>query len=418
MSTEPNQRKYDIIVFGATGFTGELTCEYLVEINDKELRWAIAGRSRAKLQKTRERLAAIDESCQSLDLLIADSGDLESLENAVRQARVVISTVGPFMKYGTLLVEACVRQKTHYVDITGEYPWVSQMIDRFHGEAVKNNVMIVPCCGFDSVPSDMGTFMVCDYMQSRHNLSTADVKMSLTNIVGGFSGGTIQSAVGMLADKSLSASKSTDPYLLSPIRGPDQKKLPWMNRDPDFGRRWQGCFLMSVVNEKVVRRSWGLYTERGHSYGQAFKYRETWTLSFIPALIMTMAMLTVAPLAAVALKIPAIASLASRLLPGSGAGPDREQRMKGRFEMQFVATAETEPYDEPVRVRGVVKGFRDPGYGDTCLMVAESALCIVKSLDELPGKEGGILTPASAFGHTLLNRLRANNRMVFEVKDM
>ncbi|KAF7726911.1 hypothetical protein EC973_008206 [Apophysomyces ossiformis] len=406
------------LVFGASGFTGTLTCEYLMEIGDKSLKWAIAGRSLNKLEKVKESLVNIDESARNVDILIADSNDTQSLDAVVGNTDVIISTVGPFIKYGTPLVESCIRQRTHYVDITGEYVWIKQIIDRFHEEAKQNHVMIVPACGFDSVPSDLGTFMVADYVKSKYQLDLADVKLSLTDVRGGISGGTIHSAIEAIAGRSISVKASLDPYLLASQRGIDKRSLPLMYRDYDFGRKWQAFFVMSIVNEKVVRRSWSLATERGQGYGGLFRYKETMSMSFIPAFVFTAALLTVVPLASLLLKIPVFYRLAQRCLPAPGSGPTREQRAKGRFEMQIVADTDAEPYDQQVRVRGIVKGFRDPGYGDTCRMVVESALSIVKSFGSLPGKDGGVLTPATAFGNVLLERLRKNDGMIFEVQEI
>jgi short subunit dehydrogenase-like uncharacterized protein len=334
------------------------------------------------------------------------------------QTRVVISTVGPFIKYGTPLVEACIRQKTHYVDITGEYSWIKRIIDTCDDQAKANQVMIVPTCGFDSVPSDMGVYMLSEYMHNTHHLDLSTVKMSLTKLVGGYSGGTVQSSIEALTDRYLSTQDQMDPYLLATRRGIDKPSLPTFKRDFDFGNQWQAFFIMSVVNERVVRRSWSIWTDRGKSYGSLFSYKESMTFKFLPALVLTTLLYTVVPLAALMFKVPWIREKAQAALPGSGAGPDAEQRAKGRFTIEFVGTAENEPYDEPVRVRGTVQGFRDPGYGDTCRMVVESALCIVKNLKDLPGKEGGILTPSTAFGNVLLERLTMNQGMVFEVKDI
>lgn len=334
------------------------------------------------------------------------------------QTRVVISTVGPFVKYGTPLVEACIRQGTHYVDITGEFPWVKQMIDRFHQQAQDEKVMIVPTCGFDSVPSDLGVYMVSEYMHAKHNLALADVKMSLVSVEGGYSGGTVQSVVGIMTSNDISGQDQLNPYLLATRNGVDKPTFPVIRRDPDFGDKWQAIFLMSAINEKVVRRSWSIWADRGKSYGDRFSYKETMTFSFLPAFLLTAILYTVIPVVILLFKVPFFATKFKSWLPSSGDGPDAEQRAKGRFEIQFVGTAETEPYDETVRVRGIVKGFRDPGYGDTCRMVAESALCIIKSLKDLPGNQGGILTPATAFGHVLLDRLRHNDGMIFEVKDI
>ncbi|KAI8332624.1 saccharopine dehydrogenase [Chlamydoabsidia padenii] len=411
-------RKYDLVVYGASGFTGELTCEYIIEQKDKDLKWALAGRSLAKLEKVKERLVKIDESIKDIDLIVADSSNPESLDAFLCDTKVVISTVGPFIHHGTPLVEACLRQKTHYVDITGEYNWIKILIDKYHEQAQNDGVMIVPACGFDSVPSDLGTFMVTDYLRRQHNLDTADVKLSLVKVQGRPSGGTIQTLVQSLGDKSLSSTANFDPYLLATQKGQDKPYIPWISKDYDFGGKWQSFFIMSVVNEKVVRRSWSLYADRGQTYGKLFKYRESMTMPFIPAFFLTSILLTMMPVVSVLFKFAPIRRLAEKLLPSGGTGPDREQRAKGHFEFQLVATGETEPYDPTVRVRGIVKGFRDPGYGDTCRMVAESALSIVKNHDSLPGKQGGILTPASAFGQVLIDRLTHEGGMVFEVSDI
>ncbi|KAI9476400.1 MAG: saccharopine dehydrogenase [Benjaminiella poitrasii] len=419
MVTDYQSRKYDLVVFGASGFTGALTSEYIAELKDDTLSWAIAGRNLGKLEKVRDRLAELDSSLKDIDLLIADSSQPESLDKVLSQTRVVISTVGPFLKYGTPLIEACVRQGTHYVDITGEYTWAKSIIDKFDAEAKEKQVLIVPFCGFDSVPSDLGVFMISEYIHEKYQLDVSQVKMSLMHVVGGYSGGTIQSLLGMLTDSALSAEAKADPYLLATRRGIEKPSIfPTCRRDHDFGNKWQSFFLMSPVNERVVRRSWSIWADRDKSYGSLFSYHESMSLDFLPAIIMTSLLYTIFPLTALLLNIPILSDKVKALFPGSGNGPDAESRSKGNFEIQFVATAENEPYDDPVRVRGIVKGFRDPGYGDTCRMVTESALCIVKSLKDLPGKQGGILTPASAFGHVLLDRLRHNDGMVFEVQDM
>ncbi|CAO3656667.1 unnamed protein product [Mucor hiemalis] len=416
--TDYNQRKYDIVVFGATGFTGELTCEYLAEIKDDTLSWAIAGRNLGKLEQVRDRLGNLNPSLKDLDLLIADSSQPETLDAVLSQTRVVISTVGPFMKYGTPLVEACIRQGTHYVDITGEFPWIKKIIESCDDEAKAKKVMIVPTCGFDSVPSDLGVYMLSEHMHTKHGLDLADVKMSLTKVRGGVSGGTIQSSIAIMAESGLSPKELSNPYLLATRTGVDKASLPTLRRDHDFGGKWQAYFMMAAVNEKVVHRSASIWADRGHNYGNLFTYKETMTFPFLPAFLLTSFLYTVIPLAALLFKVPFIYEKTKNLLPSSGDGPDAEKRAKGMFDIEIVGTAENEPYDDALRARATVKGFRDPGYGDTCRMVAESALCIVKSLNELPGKEGGILTPATAFGHVLLERLRHNGGMVFEVEDM
>ncbi|CAO3615954.1 unnamed protein product [Cunninghamella echinulata] len=351
-----SSRKYDIVVYGATGFTGELTCEYIAEINDESLKWAIAGRSISKLEKVKENLIKVNESAKDIDLIVADATSPESLDAFLKDTTVVISTVGPFTLYGTPLVEACIRQKTHYVDITGEYNWIKSIIDKYHEKAKEEQVMIVPTCGFDSVPSDLGVFMVVDFIRQKHNLSTADVKTSVVKIVGKASGGTLQTMLVSLSDKSLTNSQQFDPYLIASEKGLDKPYLPPFYKDYDFGKKWQTFFIMSVINEKVVRRSWSLYGEKGQSYGKLFKYRETMSLPFLPALLLSSVFFTVMPLAAIFLKFGWIRRTVQKIIPQGGEGPSLEDRLKGKFEYQVVGTAETEPYDSPIRVRGYVKG--------------------------------------------------------------
>ncbi|KAI8977247.1 saccharopine dehydrogenase [Mycotypha africana] len=441
------------VLFGATGFTGQLTAEYLVEVHKQNVTeekltiiwsinetrkenslltnfsWALAGRNLGKLEKVRDRLIELDSSLKDLDLIIANTNQPDSLDAVLSQTRVVISTVGPFTLYGTPLVEACLRQKTHYVDITGESPWIKTIIDKYDQQAKDNQVMIVPSCGFDSVPSDLGAYMVSQYMHTHHHLDLASLKMSVTKLKGGFSGGTIQSMMEIIYQQQQqqqlhndgTKENMNDPYSLATRRGVDKGTLiPKLQRDHDFGHQWQTFFIMSAINEKVVRRSWSIWTDRGQSYGPLFTYQERTSVPhFLVALLLTSAVCTIFPLlTAMARYTPSFFRKLMHWLPGSGDGPTAEQRAKGGFEMQFVGVSESEPYDEAKRIRAIVKGFRDPGYGDTCRMVAESALCIVKSLHQLPGNKGGILTPATAFGQILIDRLTKDQGMVFQVKDL
>lgn len=289
--------------------------------------------------------------------MIADSSQPDSLDQVLSQCRVIISTVGPFTRYGTPLVEACIRQKTHYVDTTGEYTWIKSIIDSLDAKAKENNVIIVPTCGFDSVPSDLGVFMLSDYIRTKHNLDLAKVKMSVTKMVGRASGGTIQSICESLVDSSLTHQQQMDPYLLATRRGVDKTTLPIIKRDHDFGNKWQSFFIMSAVNEKVVRRSWSIWADRGKGYGNLFSYKETASSSFLRAFIITSLLYTVFPVFGLLLKVPFLREKITNALPGSGDGPSAEVRAKGHFDFEFVGTSESEPYDEPVRVRGIVKGI-------------------------------------------------------------
>ncbi|KAI8972125.1 saccharopine dehydrogenase [Pilobolus umbonatus] len=413
--TDYHQRKYDLVLFGATGFTGELTCEYIAGLNDESLKWAIAGRNLIKLEKVRDHLITKFPNIRSLDCLIGDSTQPESLDTILSQTRVVISTVGPFIQYGTPLVEACIRNHTHYVDITGEYTWMKQIIQKHNTSAQQNHVMIVPACGFDSVPSDLGAYMVTQYIQTQHHVNVSQVKMSVSHLRGGVSSGTVLSMLEVLVDNKLK--DQIDPYLLATKTGVDKAALPILYKDSDFDS-WQAAFVMGAVNEKVVRRSWSIWTDRGKGYGSIFTYQETMGFNFFIGLVFTMLLYTVIPAFALLLRIPGVYEYIKQLVPKFIPGPSRDKLKSGGYEFQFIGYPEDEPYDEHVKVMGIVRGFGDPGYNDTCRMVTESALCILKHLDELPGKEGGILTPSTAFGHTLINRLSQGGGMVFEVKDL
>ncbi|KAI9008819.1 saccharopine dehydrogenase [Phycomyces nitens] len=418
MPTAYNSRPYDIVLFGATGVTGYHTAEYLLNKGDKTIKWAIGGRSLAKLEKVKEKLIALDEYAKTLDILIADTSDPNSLDKLLAKTRVVINLVGPFTKYGTPVVEACLRQKTHYVDITGEYNWIRQIILHFHEKAEAENVIIVPACGFDSIPSDLGTFMVVDHLKKQHGLATESVKMSVIDILGCLSGGTIHSCLIAMTDDTITGPDSVDPYLLSSTRGLTKPSLPWPHRDRDFHGLWQAFFIMSAVNEKIVLRSWDIQHKRGKDYGRLFTYHESQSMPFIQAILFSIAFFVFLPMISVLSKNKFCLKKIQQLLPESGIGPTDEEIAKGYSSMEFLATAETQPYDDPVQVRGIVKGFGDPGYSETCRMASESALSIIKSLDTLPGKEGGVLTPATAFGNVLLDRLRADNGMIFEVEEV
>ncbi|KAI8583348.1 hypothetical protein K450DRAFT_223185 [Umbelopsis ramanniana AG] len=408
-----SDRKYDLVVYGATGFTGAYTAEYIAKLHDKNLKWALAGRSIPKLEKVRETLAGIDEQLKNLDLLVVDSFNPDSLDEAFKQAKVIISTVGPFEKYGTPVVESCIRQGTHYVDITGEFTWAKTIIDKYHDAAVANGTIIVPFCGFDCVPSDMGAYMVVNYIRNKFGLDTSDVKLSVKRLRGGASGGTIQTSLNIIRHEK--AGEAKDPYYLSPFVGIDKFRIPWMRWDVDF-KRWQAYYIMSMVNELVVRRSYGIYTTRGSTYGKTFKYRESMSFPFLGAFAMTFIAVGILPWFGILLKFSPIYKLVSSLLPQGGTGPSREAITKGSYELELIGTAETEPYENPIRVRGIVRGRMDPGYGDTCRMVAESALSIVYGYDKLPGKAGGVLTPATAFGDVLLARLRDEGGMDFLIE--
>ncbi|RUS21077.1 saccharopine dehydrogenase [Endogone sp. FLAS-F59071] len=432
----PNLVFFRAVLFGATGFTGALAAEHLARTAPNGLKWALAGRTQKKLDDVKQGLLRINDSLkvqvpplspcdctmvsltlssciQDLPTLIADSNDLESLDAITRETRVVVSTIGPFVKYGTPLVDSCVRNKTHYLDITGEIQWVNQIIKKYHDTAVADGTILVPCCAFDSVPSDLGAFMVVDYIHQKFERATEDVKFSLTRMTSKApSGGTIASMLEFLATSS-DPNELTDPYLVSPVRGVDKFAMPTMYYDRDFGG-WQASFLMSAVNERIVRRSFGLKAASGESYGKLFKYHESMTASFFVSVAITIGFIIGAPILVFLLKIPFLRNAIQKMVTQPGTGPSREELDRGSFEVTLVANADTEPYEDHIRVIGKVKGFHDPGYVLGSMMVVEGALAILYDKDHIPGK-GGILTPATALGYPYMDRLKKHG-MVFEVQ--
>lgn len=397
-------RRHDLVLWGATGFTGKLVAEYLTRhYLDADLRWALAGRSEPKLAALRQELGRIDERAAELPILTADSHDGPSLDRLTEQTQVVCSTVGPYAKHGSELVAACVRNDTDYCDITGEVAWVRAMIDEHHQAARAAGTRIVPCCGYDSIPSDLGCLMVQRHAQRQLGGPCRSVTTYAGKTRGGFSGGTIASM--LYAFEQMRGSESVqqimaDPYSLNPPderSGPDEPDSMGIAYDRDAGI-WTGPFIMAAVNARVVRRTNALLE---YEYGRDFRYREV--TGFAAGLGgLTKAGGAAASLAGFGalLAIPPTRALLRRyVLPAPGQGPDRARRERGFFEMQIVGRT-TE-----ATIRGRVAGPSDPGYGETSKMLAESAVCLAREGADLDAA-GGVLTPAACMGDHLLERLR------------
>ncbi|MEX1363604.1 MAG: saccharopine dehydrogenase NADP-binding domain-containing protein [Nannocystaceae bacterium] len=409
-------RPYDIVLWGATGFTGRLVAEHLVRTRaDGGLRLALGGRSRDKLEQVRAHLATIDSAAAELPLELADSFDGAALDAMVAKATVVCTTVGPYSKYGAELVAACVRQGTHYCDLTGETPFIRKMIDEHHEAARESGTRIVCCCGFDSIPSDLGTLMMQRAMQQRHGVPAREVKLAVQSTKGGFSGGTVASMIEIT--KAARADSEVrrvllDPYGLDPAdgrRGPDGRDPRGVGFDDDFDG-WTAPFVMAAINTRVVRRSNAL---QGYAYGEDFSYQEFMTFRRgVKGRLMAGAVAQGmnAMMIGVALE-PTRALLQRFVLPAPGEGPSEQEREEGFFKMRLLARAEVD--GKPAQLRGRVEGFKDPGYGGTAIMLGESARCL--AIDPLDS-EGGITTPAAAMGDALLSRLRGAG-MVFSVDE-
>lgn len=403
-----SSREHDIILWGATGFTGGLVAEYFAKNAGNGIKWALAGRSRERLEKVKSKLVSLNPDLDSLPLVIADSGDMESVESMTSSTRVVLSTVGPFIKYGTPVVEACLKSRTHYCDITGESPWVKSLIDNYHNEAAEKGVHIVPFCGFDSVPFDIGVLMMAKAAEKHGGLKHVS---GLVSSNGRPSGGTAHTILNLMATVPLKDIQ--DVHLLTPAEhkkeripagGADQM-TPKYNSD---ARSWTAPFVMSGVNTRVVRRSQYLRQDAGQPYGppSEFYYSESERKSSVVSAYITSFFLG---LFSVALLFGFTRSLLAKVLPAPGDGPDKETRDKSYFVVDF--------YGECVdgkRLKGIVSGG-DPGYSETSKMLSECALCLASQEAQL-FLRGGVLTPASSMGELLIDRLRAAS-MKLEVSE-
>jgi len=393
-------RKHEIVLWGASGFTGQLVAEYLVR-NHPGVGLALAGRNRDKLEGVRRDLTAIDPKASELPILIGDSFDRASLDRITADARVVISTVGPYAKYGEALVASCVAKGTDYCDLTGETQFIRRMIDDHQSAAEESGARIVHCCGFDSIPSDLGTLMLQEEAKERFGQPLTEVKFFAGESKGGASGGTIASMMNILEEAKDKKVRRIlgDPYALNPQGerdGPDGSDRMGVRYDDDLGM-WVGPFVMAAINTRVVRRSNALM---GYPYGRRFRYSEEMSFGAGPKGAIragTVAAAVGAFVTGASIK-PIRTLLQKTVLPDPGEGPSREDRERGFFVVRLIG--KTAAGDE---LRGRVEGQNDPGYGETAKMLGESALCLARDDIAAPG---GIRTPASTMGLTLIERLR------------
>ncbi len=407
-----NDREFDVILWGATGFTGRLVAAHLLArygAGSGGLRWAIGGRSEQKLDEVR---AGLGEAAAGLPLVIADAGDQALLDVLASRTRVVCSTVGPYARYGSGLVAACAHHGTHYCDLTGEVHWMRRMIDTHHERARETGARIVHTCGFDSIPSDLGTLFVQREMQRAHGAPATIVKFRAREMRGGFSGGTVASMLEMFeeADRDPAVrAVLADPYGLNPqgqrqgLDGPE-RTLP--SFDADLGA-WVTPFVMAAINTRVVRRSNALL---GYAWGHDFRYDEGMVMPFGPWGFPLAAGVSAGSAAvSTAASFGAVRRLLTPLLPRPGQGPSEQARRNGLFVIDMVAKSAA---DGPVALQATVRGEGDPGYASTSRMLGEAAVCL--AVDELDSP-GGVLTPSVAMGEALLARLPVHAGVTFEV---
>lgn len=384
-------KKYDFIVFGATGFTGKLVVEYLVEryLGNPEIKWALAGRNLEKLKSVAKSKNVPDDIC----LFTADSNDKTSVENLVSKTRCILTVVGPYQLYGNNIIESCAKSGTDYVDLCGEPGWMHEKINELSDISKESGSRIVFSCGFDSIPFDLGVLFLQNEIIKRFNKPAPNVRGRVRAMNGEFSGGTAASlgaTMSALKEKPELFAVLANPFALSNgFIGPDQ---PADNK-PVYDEKldsWVAPFFMAPINTKNIHRSNALMD---HIYGEDFCYNEMW-------------------IQGTGDEGKAAADFISKSNPLSnapqpGEGPSRESRENGNYDLLFCGDID----DKSIHVS--VTGDMDPGYGSTSKMIAESAVCLVKECDDL---KGGIYTSASSMGTKLIKRLEDNAGLTFKLE--
>jgi len=376
--------EFDIIVYGATGFTGRLVAEHLAQrygVGGK-VKWAMAGRSAAKLAAVRDEIGAPKDT----PLVVADAADPASVRAMVGRAKAILTTVGPYQLYGSDLVAACAEAGTDYLDLSGEPNWMAATIAAHHDTARRTGARILHSAGFDSIPFELGVFFAQETARETLGGPVPRVKGRVRAMKGGLSGGTAASGRATMAaiakDPGLIA-LMVNPFALTPgFQGPDQPRGDQRQHDPDMDAE-VGPFMMAAINTKNVHRSNFLM---GHPYGTDFVYDE---------------------MAVIDPKAPAEFAISAEGGPQPGEGPSKEERDTGFYDLVFIGLAA-----DGAKVKVAVHGDRDPGYGSTSKLIAETAICLIEN----PDVAGGVLTPGAALGRKLVDRLAANAGLTFTVE--
>jgi len=383
--------KFDIIVYGATGFTGRLVAEYLNNQygNGNDLAWAMAGRSQSKLEQVRDEMGLPEDT----PLVVADSSDETSMQAMVDSTKAIITTVGPYQLYGAMLVGLCANSGTDYVDLCGESVWMRRMIDQHHEAAQKSGARIVFSCGFDSIPSDLGIFRLQNLAIEKTGSPCQSVNGRVRGLSGTFSGGTaasIQVAYKEAATNPEAYKLAIDHFCLVPdfdgVPQPDGDSIHYS----DELKSWVAPFIMAAINTRNVHRSNALL---GFKYGKDFTYDEMILTGDGEVGEMT------------AKHIASDKSLVGPDAPKPGEGPSKEEREAGFYDIIYIGEL-----NDGSQMVVSVKGDRDPGYGSTCKMLSESAVCLIKDATDTPG---GIWTTAPAMGDKLITRLEKNAGLTF-----
>ncbi|ANI40901.1 saccharopine dehydrogenase family protein [Mycolicibacterium vaccae] len=407
MSEEARDREHDLVVYGATGFVGKLTAKYLAAAGTGA-RIALAGRSADRLMAVRDSLG---EPAQDWPLIVADASQPSTLNEVAASTRVVVTTVGPYLRYGLPLVAACAAAGTDYADLTGETLFVRRCIDQYHAQAADNGARIVHACGFDSIPSDLTVFALHRQAQRDDAGDLGDTNFVVRAFAGGVSGGTVASMTELAREASLDPEARrllNDPYTLSPDRAaepelgaqPDARWRRGREIAPELDGYWVGAFAMALPNTRIVRRSNALLD---YAYGRRFEYAEQMSTGRSIGAPLIAAMATAGNVATMGLgsrflnRVPRGAL--ERVLPKPGTGPSEQTRERGHYTVETYATTST-----GARYVARMSQQGDPGYKATSVLLGESGLALALDRDKLSDLHG-VLTPAAAIGDALLDRL-------------
>ncbi len=401
-------QKFDIIVYGASSFVGQILTRYMHEqFADGSISWTIAGRSQSKLEKLSHDIGLSD-----IEILLADASDEDALKAMCRRGKVVISTVGPYALYGDTLVKVCAESGTHYCDLTGEPQWIRKMQERYAQAAQETGALIVHCCGFDSIPSDLGVHFLQQQASQKFGQTCNHINMRVAKLKGGASGGTIASIINMVKEAAGDAElrrQLQDPYSLCPQDHSftAQQRDVKMTYDDEYDS-WIAPFVMAAINTRVVHRSNALTR---NSYGTDFMYEEAMVtgkdgrgkrMARVTAWGMNLFM--------VGLAVPPVRWLLENyILPKPGEGPSEKDQLEGEYNLVFLGTTAA---GDKINCR--VTGDRDPGYGSTAKMLAQAAACLAQDVPE--DTKGGFWTPASVLGDKLIERLRKHAGLTFDLE--
>jgi short subunit dehydrogenase-like uncharacterized protein len=406
--------KFDIIIFGATSFVGQILTRYMLAQFDVggELKWAIAGRSQNKLNELKLSLGTAGET---LDILVADAADEDSLRSLCLSTRVIISTVGPYALYGEPLVKVCVALGTDYCDLTGEVQWIAKMLERYEDEAKKSGARIVNSCGFDSVPSDLGVYFLQHHAKQKFGQACSSIKMRVKKMKGAASGGTVASMTNIFKEVASNPALRkvlANPYAICPSDHGNTVRQDNMNRpqyDDDFNS-WVAPFVMAVINTRIVHRSNALVED---GYSQHFDYNEAMLTGkgLMASGIAAGVGVGLGAFAMAAVIPPTRWAMEKFILPKPGEGPSIEAQEKGFYDLRFYGKT-----DDGQEIRCKVTGDQDPGYGSTAKMLGQAAACLAQDISK-DNVQGGFWTPASVFGTQLITRLEKHAGLTFEIID-